>query len=92
MGAHLAKELAKKYNTRSAPVRVGDTVQVMRGEFSGKKGKVERVDTRKQRVYIEKVSIAKKDGTPVQRPIHPSNLMITSVTSDSKRFAKASKK
>ena len=39
----LIKSLREKFNRRSMPVRKGDKVEVMRGEFKGFKGVVERV-------------------------------------------------
>ena len=76
LSAHLSPELREKYGTRSLPVRVGDVVRIMRGDFSGVEGKVTRVDTKKYKVYIDKVTREKVDGTTVHVPIHPSNLMI----------------
>lgn len=76
LSAHLSPELREKYGTRSLPVRVGDVVRIMRGDFSGVEGKVTRVDTKKYKVYVDKVTREKVDGTTVHVPIHPSNLMI----------------
>ena len=35
LSAHLVKALREKYKIRSVVLRKGDTVKVMRGEFSG---------------------------------------------------------
>ena len=61
--AHLSKELRKKYAKRSAGLRKGDSVKVMRGQFKNKSGKVEEVDVKKTEVYVSGVEIVKKDGT-----------------------------
>ena len=82
MSAHLSPELREKYGRRSFPVRVGDRVRIMRGEFKGVEGKVTKVDRERQMVYIENVTIKKVDGTTVQRPIHVSNIMITELNLD----------
>ena len=37
--ANLSEELRKKHNKRSIPLRKGDEVEIMRGEFKKKKGK-----------------------------------------------------
>ena len=73
MAAHLSKELREKYKTRSLPVRKGDEVEVMRGKFKGKKGKIMKVDLKKYKVYIEGITIRRTDGTERLAPIHPSN-------------------
>ena len=82
MSAHLSPELREKYGRRSFPVRVGDRVRIMRGEFKGVEGKITKVDRERQMVYIENVTIKKVDGTTVQRPIHVSNIMITELNLD----------
>lgn len=89
MAAHLSKELREKYKLRSLPVRKGDKVKVMRGQFKGVIGSVERVDLKNYRVYLDNVWIRKKDGSKVKYPIHPSNLMIVELNlSDKRRLAK----
>ena len=75
--AHLSKELREKYGFRSFGLRKGDTVKVMRGKFKGKVGKVESIDLKKQKVFVEGVEIQKADGTKAKVGVHPSNLLIT---------------
>jgi len=41
MSANLAKELRKRYGNRSFPLKKGDSIKIMRGEFKGKTGKIE---------------------------------------------------
>ncbi len=77
MAATLSKELREKYKRRSFPVRKGDTVKILRGDFAGVEGKIVEVDLKKYRVYIDKVKRRKTNGEEVLVPIHPSNLMIT---------------
>ena len=86
MNAHLSKELVKKYGTRSVRVRMGDKVKVMRGQFKGTVGKVEKVNLKHEFVYVSKVEITKSDGSKVFYPIHPSNLTILELESDKKRM------
>lgn len=85
MSAHLSKELRAKYNTRSLPARKGDEVQIMRGEFKGKSGKISRVDLRRYKIYID--GIKRKTTTGIERlvPIHSSNLKIVNLNLDDKR-------
>ncbi|MEB3851542.1 MAG: 50S ribosomal protein L24 [Desulfurococcales archaeon] len=76
MSAPLSPELREKYGVRSLPVRAGDKVKVMRGDFRGHEGKVVKVDLRRYRIYVDGVTIKRSDGTPVFRPLHPSKVMI----------------
>lgn len=84
LSAHLSKELREKFNKRSVPVRKGDEVKVMRGEFKGFKGVIERVDLKKCRAYIEGIKVKKVDGSEVLKPIQPSNLLLTKLNLDDK--------
>jgi large subunit ribosomal protein L24 len=87
--AHLSKELREKYKKRSFPVRKGDEVQVMRGKFKKKTGKISRVDTNKIKVYIDGMTRKKVDGSEIQVPIHPSNLKIINLNLEDKKRIKA---
>lgn len=76
IAAHLSKELRREYKKRSLPVRKGDEVEIMRGKFKGKSGKVIKVDTKKYRIYIEGITIRKTSGQEKLFPIHPSKVKI----------------
>ena len=56
LASHLSKELRKLYKRRAMPLRKGDEVKVMRGNFKGKIGKIAKVNYKKYRVYIEGVT------------------------------------
>ncbi len=88
LAAHLSKELREKYKTRSLPVRKGDEIEVMRGEYKGRKGKIIRVDTKKYKVYVEGITRKRTDGTERLVPIHPSNLRIINLNLEDKRRVK----
>ena len=92
LSATLSKELKKKYKKKSIPVRKGDLVKIMRGSFKGKKGKISLVDTKKLRVYVEGIQRTRKDGTKVNVPFHPSNLMILELNLEDKKRNKKLKK
>lgn len=85
IGSHLSPELRKRYGRRSIPLRKGDVVKVLRGGFKGKTGKIDRVDLKKTKAYIQGIGIEKKDGSKVPYPIHPSKLLITSLELDDKK-------
>jgi large subunit ribosomal protein L24 len=76
MSVHLSSELREKYGRRSLPLRVGDTVKVLRGEYRGVTAKVVEVDRERQYVCLENVTRKKVDGTEVRVPVHVSNVMI----------------
>lgn len=84
LSAHLSEELRKTYRARSLPVRVGDTVRVLRGDYKGVEGKVMRVDRKKYRIFIEGITREKADGTTILVPIHPSKVEITRLNLDDK--------
>ena len=87
LNVNLSKELRKKYEIRSIRVRKGDRVKVLRGDNKKQTGKVERVDPKNSKVFIEKIEQTKKDGSKALKPLSPSNLQITDLdTSDKRRF------
>ena len=88
VASHLSKELREKYKKRSATIRKGDKVKILRGQFKGKEGKIERVDLKKTRVFITGIEGQKKDGTKTFYPINPSNLLITELIIDDKKRKK----
>src|SRR3989338_9585453 len=80
--AQLSKELRAKYNRRSLGLRKGDKVKVVRGQFKKTEGKIEKINTKRERLYIDGISVVKKDGTKVSYPINPSNVIITELSLD----------
>lgn len=88
----LSKDLRKEHNVRSVPVRSGDTVEVMTGQFKGKSGKVSKVSLGRTKVYVEGAVMKRRDGTDAMYPIHPSNLTVIKLDlSDKKRVDKLAK-
>ena len=86
MNVHLSEELSKKLGKRSVRIRKEDKVKVVKGQFKGKTGKVERLDMKKARAYIAGVDYQKKDGTKIKYPVAVANLMIIDLdTADKKR-------
>lgn len=76
MNVHLSKELRGKMKTRkrSALVRKGDRVRVMRGPSKGTSAKVVKVSHTKMKVYLEGVSVRNARAREVMVPLSPSNL------------------
>ncbi|MEM4245925.1 MAG: 50S ribosomal protein L24 [Candidatus Bathyarchaeia archaeon] len=82
--AHLSEDLRKRYGRRSFPIRKGDSVKVVRGDFAGVEGKVSDVDRGARRIYLEGVTRERVGGQTVKIPIHPSNVILTSLNLDDK--------
>jgi len=85
MSANLDKDLRKKYGKRSFPLRKGDSVKILRGEFKKKTGKVGLVDLKKLRIAIENLQRTKKDGSKINIWFDPSNLQIKELDLDDKK-------
>jgi len=91
LNSHLSKELRKKYERRSFPVRKGDEVLIMRGKYAKKKGKIASVDLKRSRITIENINRTKNDGTKVNVFFDASNLQIQEFNLDDKKRVKALK-
>ena len=76
LSASLSKELIEKVGKKSLPIRSGDKVRVVRGDFKGHEGEVLTVDYTSYKVTVEEVTLAKPDGTNAFLPVDPSNLVI----------------
>lgn len=85
MHVHLSSELRTKFGVRNVQLRKGDKIKVLRGQYVKKEGKVERVNLKRQQVYVNGVDYVKKDGNKVFVPLHPSNLMIIDLVLDDKK-------
>jgi large subunit ribosomal protein L24 len=93
MGGHLSKELRQKYGQRHIPLRLGDSVKVMRGDYKGKTGTINQVDHARNKVFIQGLMRKKTDGKEAFLAFRPSNLLITSLdVKDKKRFKRKAKK
>ena len=80
----LSYDLRKKYGKRSVRIVEGDTVKVIRGEFSGVDGKVTKVSLADNGVNIEGVKKDKIKGDKFDVYIHTTNIVITGLNSDDK--------
>merc|ERR1719203_2387223 len=85
MSAALSKELQKKYNVRSIPIRKDDEVQVVRGTYKNRDGKVVQVYRKKYIIHIERINREKNNGATVMLGIHPSKVVVTKLHLDPDR-------
>lgn len=83
--ASLSQKLKSSHNTNSIPVRTGDNVRIMRGDYKGFEGKVTSVNRKDYRIFVEGATREKVDGSTALVPIHPSKVMITRLNLDDKR-------
>jgi len=85
VSAHLSEISRRRFGKRSLQLRKGDEVKVMRGQDRGFKGKVERIDLKTAKVYIDGLNVKKVDGSEILKPVEPSNLLIVEPKMEDKR-------
>jgi len=84
LAAPLSDELRRVQGRRSYPVRKGDTVKIVRGDFAGVEGKVTDIDTHGRRLFVEGVTREMTSGTSTNVSVHSSKVMITKLNLDDK--------
>lgn len=82
--ASLADELREQYKMKTLRVIKGDSIMVVRGEYKGRGGKVEDVNTERSTLHIEGMQREKIRGGQVKVPIHASNVKITGLNLEDK--------
>lgn len=92
LSALLDEKLRAANKRRSLPVRKGDTVQLMRGDYRGHRGKVVKVKLKGGKLFIEGVTVQKADGSERFYPVHPSNVKIVKLEEKDEKRKKAIKR
>src|SRR6188508_2056195 len=92
LGANLSENLREQHRRRSMRVIKGDTVRILRGEYVGIEGKVEKVNTERSTLSIEGVQREKIRSGNVKVQIHASNVQIISLNTDDEYRMKGTKK
>lgn len=80
----LSRALREKCGRRNLRVIAGDTIKVIRGEYSGIEGKVEKVNMRRGSLAIEGIQREKVRGGNVKVEINSTNVVITDLDLDDK--------
>lgn len=80
----LSRALREKYGRRNLRVIAGDTIKVIRGEYSGIEGKVEKINMRRGSLAIEGIQREKVRGGNVKVEINSTNVVITDLDLDDK--------
>jgi len=86
----LSKELRKKHERRSIPIRKDDIVKIIKGKFKGKQGKVLLVKIKREKIYIEGINVKKQEGSKVNVPLRAANLQIIELYLEDKKRMKKS--
>ena len=87
MVARVHEDLQEEHGIKRIRVREGDTVQIERGDFKGKRGEVTDVILRNQKLHITGAERVTSDGSTTPYPIDPSNVTITELdTEDTTRL------
>ena len=84
VGANLSPDLRSQYGIRSIRVKKGDGVKVMRGEYKGVEGKVNKVHAEEGGLGIEGIQREKIKGGNVPVLVHASKVMVVSLNLDDK--------
>merc|ERR1712066_468995 len=79
MSAALSTELRQKHNVRSLPLRKDDEVEVMRGFFKGRSGRVLACYRRKFVIHVDRITREKANGATVHVGIHSSKVQIIKI-------------
>merc|ERR1711943_17333 len=85
MSSPLSAELRAKYKVNSVPIRKDDEVQVVRGTYKNREGKVSQVYRRKWVIHIERITRECVNGATVNVGIDPSKCVITKLKLDKNR-------
>ena len=83
LSTRVADFVREEYGIKSLPLRVGDEVRVVKGEFNDFEGEVIEI-TRNQRAKIKEATFDKADGTQFHPSIHISKLIITKLGKEKK--------
>merc|ERR1711981_5709 len=76
MSATLSTELRQKHNVRSMPLRKDDEVEIMRGFFKGRSGRILSCYLRKFLIHVDRITREKANGATVHVGVNPSKVQI----------------
>lgn len=88
VGGVLEDSLRDQYGRKGVRVIKGDSVRVVRGEYKGIEGKIEKVDTQHATFHIEGIQREKIRGGQVKIPIHSSNVIVIALNLEDKHRSK----
>lgn len=83
LSTRVADFVREEYGIKNLPLRVGDEVRVVKGEFRDFEGEVIEI-TKNLRAKIKEATFDKADGTKFNPSIHISKLIITKLSKEKK--------
>ncbi|MFH0972316.1 MAG: 50S ribosomal protein L24 [Candidatus Micrarchaeota archaeon] len=89
---HLGKDLRQKYKKTALLAKKGDKVKVLTGEFRKREGKINEVDTKEAKIYVEGLIRKKQGGKEVFAALEPSNCILVEWNEPKRKEMKARKK
>ncbi|MGD0329554.1 MAG: 50S ribosomal protein L24 [Nitrososphaeria archaeon] len=84
INARLSDDLRTKYAFKTARIKKGDSVKIVRGEYAGVEGKVTGVHVENGTISVEGVYRERVKGEQTPVKITASKVMITSLNLDDK--------
>ncbi|MBM3291371.1 50S ribosomal protein L24 [Candidatus Bathyarchaeota archaeon] len=84
ISAPLSPSLKTQHGAKRLVVIEDDTIQIIKGDRKLAEGKVLRVNTKINSVYVEGLTKQRLDGTTIQIPIKASNIILTKIKTDDK--------
>jgi len=66
-------------------------VKIVRGDFAGIEGKITKIDTHRQRLFVEGVTREKVAGTSTNVSVHASKVLLTKLNLEDKWRAESLK-
>ncbi len=82
--APFSSDLKSKYGKNSVRLRIGDSVKLITGEYSGVEGKVQKLYPKEGRLTLEGVTREKIAGGTTAIRIHASNVIVTGLNLEDK--------
>jgi large subunit ribosomal protein L24 len=84
LSVRLADFLQEEYGVKRLPVRVGDNVRVVKGDFTDIEGEI--MEKKGLKLIIKECQLEKSDGTSYYVPIHVSKIVITKLKKEGKKM------
>jgi large subunit ribosomal protein L24 len=85
LAARLSKELSQKHKMRTIMLRKGDKVKIAVGNYKNHIGKIDHIDIKSVRIFVEGTDRTKTGGTKSLYPTNPSNVIIQELNLEDKR-------
>ncbi len=85
LSCRVADFLQEEYGIKRLPVRVGDSVRCVKGDFVDIEGEIMEIK-KNLKLIIKECKLEKPDGTSYYVPIHISKVVITKLKGEGKKM------